>query len=304
MVEVREARYFIAVAEELHFGRAALRLHMSQPPLSQAIKSIETRLGVSLLQRSTREVRLTPAGSVFLGRCRAIVAAAADAEEAVRQAASGQLGDLRIGAVTSAFIDPLPTILRVFAETHPRVEVHLEETDTHTAVQALLEHQLDIALVRQLATPPNLDRERLRRERFVLAIPAAWAPAKQRWNLRAAADLPWVWLPREISPDYHDMVVACCRAAGFSPLARHTARSITSQLTMVASGLGVALVPGSAGHRGGDKHTTFIEIEKAAMIELAAVWRRGATAIIDGFLASARAAIRDDDVDVRPAPTD
>lgn len=211
MVEVREARYFIAVAEELHFGRAADRLHMSQPPLSQAIKAIESRLGVSLLQRSTREVRLTPAGSVFLDRCRGLVAAAADAENAARQAASGQLGDLRIGAVTSAFTDPLPEILRVFAQLHPRVEVHLAEVDTHEAIQALFDHRLDAAVVRQLATAPGLERERLRQERFVLAVPAALAGSIGGRALRSAAELPWIWLPRAISPDYHDQVVACCR---------------------------------------------------------------------------------------------
>jgi DNA-binding transcriptional LysR family regulator len=289
MVEVREARYFIAVAEELHFGRAAERLHMSQPPLSQAIKAIEGRLGVSLLQRSTREVRLTPAGSVFLNRCRALVAIAEDAGVAARQAASGQLGDLRIGAVTSAFTDPLPQILRAFGEAHPRVEVRLEEVDTHVAVQALRDHRLDVAVVRKLATAPDLQRERLRQESFVLAVPAALAGMIGRNALRSAAELPWIWLPREISPDYHDQVVACCRSANFSPEARHLARSITSQLTMVACGLGVALVPENAARPDQVEHMVLFDIGKSVAIELAVVWRQGTNAVIDGFLTCARA---------------
>lgn len=290
MVEVREARYFIAVAEELHFGRAAERLHMSQPPLSQAIKAIEGRLNVTLLQRSTREVRLTPAGSVFLDRCRALVAAADDAGIAARQAATGQLGELRIGAVTSAFTDPLPQILRDFTQAHPRVDLHLEEVDTHVAIQALRDHRLDVAVVRSLATATDLERERLRQEPFLLAVPASMASAIGRHALRSAAELPWIWLPRQISPDYHDQIVACCRSANFSPEARHLARSITSQLAMVDSGLGVALVPESAARSGNHEHTAFFDIEKSVTIELAVIWRRGPNAVIDGFLTCARAA--------------
>lgn len=290
MVEVREARYFIAVAEELHFGRAAERLHMSQPPLSQAIKAIEGRLNVTLLQRSTREVRLTSAGSVFLDRCRALVAAADDAGIAARQAATGQLGELRIGAVTSAFTDPLPQILRDFTQAHPRVDLHLEEVDTHVAIQALRDHRLDVAVVRSLATATDLERERLRQEPFLLAVPASMAGAIGRHALRSAAELPWIWLPRQISPDYHDQIVACCRSANFSPEARHLARSITSQLAMVDSGLGVALVPESAARSGNHEHTTFFDIEKSVTIELAVIWRRGPNAVIDGFLTCARAA--------------
>jgi DNA-binding transcriptional LysR family regulator len=268
MIEVREARYFIAVAEELHFGRAAERLHMSQPPLSQTIKILESRLGVELLHRSTREVRLTTAGSVFLERCRALVGAATSAEEAARQAASGQIGRLRIAAVTSAFIDPLPRILADLREAHPLVDIRLEEVDTHQAVPALRRREIDVALVRQLATPTDCARVSLRQERFVLAIPAQWADGiEQSRDLASAASLPWVWLPRSISPDYHDQVVACCRAADVSPDAHHVARSITSQLAMVACGLGVALVPESA----------------AGSME-----GRANDTLVDGFLTSAR----------------
>jgi hypothetical protein len=109
MIEIREARYFIAVAEELHFGRAAERLHMSQPPLSQVVKALEHRLGVLLLNRTTRQVTLTPAGTVFLDRCRELVATAQAADSAARAAADGQTGQLSIGAVTSAFTAAHPT---------------------------------------------------------------------------------------------------------------------------------------------------------------------------------------------------
>ena len=291
MVDVREARYFVAVAEELHFGRAAARLHMSQPPLSQVVKALEIRLGVELLARSTREVRLTPAGAVFLDRCRTVIAASQAADAAARRAAMGQVGELRISAVTSAFADPLPAILADFQDSHPDVDIRLGEVDTHVAIQALRRGETDIALVRQLATPPGCQRTTLRRENFVLAVPRVWAErADQAWTLQSVADLPWIWLPRAISPDYHDQVVACCRAAGFSPQARHTARSITSQLAMVASGLGVALVPESATGHGHDGHpaTHVVTLDRPTTIELAGVWRRDDNVLVDAFLASAR----------------
>jgi DNA-binding transcriptional LysR family regulator len=296
MVEVREARYFIAVAEELHFGRAAERLHMSQPPLSQVVKALEHRLGVQLLNRTTRQVTLTPAGIVFLDRCRVLVADAQAAAAAARAAADGQTGQLSIGAVTSAFLHPLPAALEHFMHGHPGVDVRVEEIDSHMAVQALRRRELDVTLVRQLAVPSDCVRLSLRTERFLLAMPPRWSAKFDQpvAGLAVAADLPWVWIPRTISPDYHDQVVACCRTAGFAPDARHTARSITSQLSMVACGLGVALVPESATQQRpaeADEGIHFTLVEDSAEIDLAAVCRRGANGLIHGFLDSVRAVL-------------
>jgi DNA-binding transcriptional LysR family regulator len=291
MVDVREARYFIAVAEELHFGRAAERLHMSQPPLSQAIKVIERRLGVTLLHRTTREVALTPAGTVFLDRCRVLVGAAESADAAAQAVAEGAAGQLRIGAVTSAFLDPLPAALEHFRRHRPAVEIRVEEVDSHVGVQAVRRRELDVAFVRQLATPSDCVRARVRTERFVLAVPAAWALPASAEGLALAADLPWVWIPRTISPDYHDQIVAACRAAGFAPDARHTAHSIVSQLAMVACGLGVALVPESATQqlRVPEEQSIHLRpLQNSATIELAAVWRRGPNRLVEGLLDSTR----------------
>jgi DNA-binding transcriptional LysR family regulator len=291
MVDLREARYFIAVAEELHFGRAAERLHMSQPPLSQAIKAIERRLGVTLLHRTTREVALTPAGTVFLDRCRVLVGAAESADAAAQAVAEGAAGQLRIGAVTSAFRDPLPAALEHFRRHRPAVEIRVEEVDSHVGVQAVRRRELDVAFVRQLATPSDCVRARVRTEHFVLAVPAAWALRGSAEGLALAADLPWVWIPRTISPDYHDQIVACCRAAGFAPDAHHTAQSIVSQLAMVACGLGVALVPESATQQPHMPEKQSIQLRRlpnSATIELAAVWRRGPNRLVEGLLDSTR----------------
>ena len=280
MLEVREARYFVAVAEELHFGRAAERLHMSQPPLSQTIKALEKRLGTQLLTRTTRAVALTSAGEVLLEQCRLLVNLADEAETTTRDAASGQLGRLRIGAVTSAFFEPLPELLAEFRNKHPRVEVVLRELNTQDAVRALDDHGIDIALVRWLATPHGIARRTLRKEVFVLAVPAAWDHiAADIVDLADAAGEQWIWIPRHINSDYHDQIVACCRQSGFSPVVTNTAHSIASQLAMVACGIGVAIVPDTAVEHGLNEQglVRFVRIKNPTTIDLAALWLEDTT---------------------------
>ena len=285
MVEVREARYFIAVAEELNFGRAAARLQMSQPPLSAAIKAIEKRLGVLLLHRTTREVTLTSTGTVFLDQCRVVVAAAQAADSAARQAAEGQAGELRIGAVTTAFMDPLSGALERYAHSHPLVDVRVREVDTHVGVELLQRRELDIALLRQLSAPKGCARIALKQEPFVLVVPAGLTtPKGLSRDLALGAELPWIWIPRALTPEYHDQVASCCRAAGFTPQAQHLAQSINSQLVMVASGLGVALVPeGSVRGHLADSIKT-IRLQQTMTIDLAAVWHQSGNRLVADFL--------------------
>lgn len=291
-LELREARYFVAVAEELSFRRAAERLHMSQPPLSQVVKALEQRLGVQLLRRSTREVTLTAAGQVFLDRCRELLSSAEAAEDAARAAAGGAVGRLRLAAVTSAFVHPLPGALERFARDYPLVELRVRETDTHVAVEDLRRGDLDIAFVRQLGVPRGLHRLTLHTERFALALPAFWeGSGRPVRRLLDAADLPWVWVPREVAPDYHDQVVACCRAAGFAPDARHTTSSIFSQLAMVGCGLGVALVPAAVAQQTGlpSASVRLLPLDDSPTIDLAAVWRQDGSPLVEALLASVAA---------------
>lgn len=291
MIEVREARYFVAVAEELNFGRAAERLQMSQPPLSSAVKAIEKRLGVLLLNRTTRHVVLTSAGNVFLERCRRLVAAAHDAETAARLAAEGQLGELRIGAVTTAFTHVLPQALAAHAHSHPGVEVSIREVDTHLGSELLQRREIDIAVVRHGPTRSWLRHVTLTSEPFVLAAPAGWTlPSNLRNHLAEAADLPWVWIPRSGTPDYHDQVASCCRNAGFTPRARHTAQSISSQLTMVAAGLGVALVPESSAARQDGIQT--VRVRTPLTIAMSALFRTDADLLVAEFIDALVAASR------------
>ncbi|MFJ5957262.1 LysR substrate-binding domain-containing protein [Paenarthrobacter sp. NPDC092416] len=290
MIEVRQARYFIAVAEELHFGRAAERLMMSQPPLSQAILQLERLLGTSLLTRSSRSVLLTDAGKLFLDECRLLVQASERAEEVAARSKSGMAGTLRLGSVTSAFDGLLPDILDTFRGAWPDVELEVSEIDTHHGRDRLLRRELDVAIIRQPGSDRGLRSVPLRRDRFVLALPETHAQAAGvgAVDLARFRDDSWVWLPRAISPDYHDEMVAACRQAGFSPHARHLANSIQSQLAMVGCGLGVTLVPRSS--LGARRGLVARELsQRVDLVELSLVSRTGTSeTIADNFIECAR----------------
>lgn len=294
MVEVRQARYFIAVAEELHFGRAADRLNMSQPPLSQAILQLERQLGTKLLNRSSRTVWLTEAGRMFLEQCRLLVNASERAREIAEQANAGLAGSLRIGAVASAFSEVLPQILRRFRESRPLVELHVQEIDTHHGRDALLRRELDAAVIRQTVTGRQLNSVPLTSDHFVIAMPENHPLAADEGvvDLSDFRDDSWVWLPRHISPDYHDELVAACRQAGFSPEAQHYANSIHSQLAMVECGLGVTLVPESSVQRQ-PRALVWRELRKRIdLVELSLVSRAGDDEpLVDHFIACSRSDI-------------
>ncbi|MFF4352941.1 LysR family transcriptional regulator [Streptomyces sp. NPDC001530] len=246
MIEVRQARYFLAVAETLHFGRAAEQLAMSQPPLSQAILQLERQLDARLFDRSGRKVTLTETGRAFAAECRKLLAAAQHAQEVATQTEAGLVGILRIGVVTSALSEPLLGTIAAFRHARPRVDLQITEVDTASAQEALLRHEIDIAVVRPSTPVRGLRIQPWRHDQFVIALPADHplaADAPSPVDLARFADEPWVWLRREASPDYHDQLMATCRRAGFSPDVRHLANSILTQLAMATCGLGVTLVP-------------------------------------------------------------
>ena len=288
MVEVRQAKYFIAVAEELNFSRAADRLNMSQPPLSQAILQLERQLGITLLSRSSRSVLLTDAGVLFLEQCRLLVGASERAREVAALATGGLAGTLRIGAVTSAFSATLPQILQRFRASRPLVELHVQEIDSHHGRDALERRELDVAVIRQAVTGKRLKSVPLRRDHFVVAMPEdhRLAGGEGPASLADFRDDAWVWLPRHISPDYHDELVAACRQAGFSPEAQHSANSIHSQLAMVRCGLGVTLSPESS-VRQQPQGLVWRELRKRVdLVELSVVVRAGGQEpLVEHFIA-------------------
>ena len=249
-MELRHIRYFIAVAEECHFGRAAERLHIAQPPLSQQIKQLEAELGVQLLTRSTRRVELTQAGERYLERARSIIAAVDEAgREAVRVDA-GELGRVAVGFVGSTTYELLPRLARVLREDFPGIELDLRgEMLTPDQVAALHAGMLDLAFLRPPVRDPDLKLKVLRREPLVVVLPESHPLAGlAEVPLDALAGEPFITYPSQHRSVTFDAVFDACLAAGFEPEVRQEVAETSTLVSFVAAGIGVALVPASVQH--------------------------------------------------------
>jgi DNA-binding transcriptional LysR family regulator len=257
MIELRRLQAFVAVAEEGHITRAADRLGMAQPPLSRMIAGLETELGVRLLQRLPRGVRLTDAGLALLEEARAVLQRAGTVTDAVRRAARGEQGRLAIGFTMSAAIHPLvPAAMRRFHTALPQVRVELDEAGTADLVDALLHGRLDAAFVR--APVGNLSAlvvDHLLDEPMLVALPAAHPLAANPLDpvaLSALASENFVFYRRETGPGMQDAIAAACHQAGFSPNVVQEARRLPATLSLVAVGLGISIVPFSMRRMGID----------------------------------------------------
>jgi DNA-binding transcriptional LysR family regulator len=243
-LELRLVRYFVAVAEELHFGRAAQRLRMAQPGLSQQIKSLEHLLGVRLLERTSRQVRLTAAGELLLQEGRRLVAQAERVTDLVRRAGLGQLGTVAVAAIGSATYDVVPRLLREHRRRFPDVEVVLREMSTPAQVQALRGGEVDVGFLRLPADTAGLLAHTVREDRMALMLPDAHPLArKSRIRVRDLAREPLILFPAAPRPSWADTVVAACREAGFEPIVAQEAMESATVVSFVAAGVGVALVP-------------------------------------------------------------
>ena len=251
MFDLRQLRYFVAVAEELSFTRAAVRLHLSQPPLSQQIQALEQDLGVRLLERTKRRVALTEPGRIFLEQARQILAKAAEARSLAVAAAAGYSGQLRLAYTVSVSFHPaLPRTLLRYGQVAPNVRLKLNEMYTEPQYAALLADELDVGFVRNDPAHPQ-DARRLRitaidREPLLLALPSGHALAS-RPSLRLAevAGNAFVSQPRELAATLYDRLVTLANLAGFQPTIAQHAQQINGLLALVAAGLGLALVPAS-----------------------------------------------------------
>lgn len=244
-MELRHLRYFVAVAEERHFGRAADRLHMAQPPLSQAIRQLESDLGVVLLHRTTRRVDLTDAGTAYLSRARSILAEVEDAGQEARRVAAGAVGHLSLGCVGSATYSLLPALSRHLAAELPGVDFAFRgEMLAPDQVEALRTGEIDVALLRPPVADLSLTVTPLRRDRLVVALPADH-PLASRRQVRmadlAGADL--IVHSADRRSVMYDVVVGLFRDAGLDPHVRHEVGETSTLVTLVAGGLGVAVVP-------------------------------------------------------------
>ena len=244
-------RYFAVLAEELHFGRAAERLAMTQPPLSSGIKALEDELGVRLFERSSRHVALTPAGHAYLAEVRAVLDRVARASETARAVAAGQQGRLDIGFAGSMVYRDLPRIVRAFEASAPGIEVNLREMSSSEQIDALLHRQLHAGFINASAVPPRLRCQPLAGDHFVCCLP-------ERHRLAHASAVPlsalvqetFVMFARDVAPANHDNVIALFQRAGIHPRTRHAARQWLTVAALVALGMGVALVPASLAQAG------------------------------------------------------
>lgn len=244
---IRQLWMFLAVAEERHFGRAAKRLNMSQPPLTEQIKVLEQSLKLQLFNRSRRGTQLSPAGAAILPAVQQFAGQVERLERVIREVAAGQSGVLHVGAITSAMLETVPPVLDALKQAHPDLTVFVSEIDSVDAIPALEAGELDLAFVRVDGEVGNgIAVMPLSEDRLAVAVqkdhPLAALP---RVRLRALADEQLVMSSRQVSPVYFDMLTSVCRSHGLTPRVMHEVRSVTSQIAYVGCGQGVALVPSS-----------------------------------------------------------
>lgn len=289
-MELRQLRYFVAVAEELHFRRAAAQLHISQPPLSQQIARLEQELGCRLLNRTRRRVELTPAGEAFLRDARAMLGELEVTIATVRRIDAGQAGLLRVAFVGSALLSIVPGIVQRFRRGRPNVEIELRERSTLEQLRALNAGVADVGLVRPPIDPdPALRAEVVMRERTVAAIPSGHRLAKlRRVPLERFAAEPLVLFPREQAPGFHDLLTRRLAATGTAPQVVQYAPEMLTIIGLVAAGIGVSPVPASVARLALDG-VTYRPLTGAPATELLAVTRADdESPLVEAFVADAR----------------
>lgn len=294
-MELRHLRYFIALAEELHFGRAAQRLAISQPPLSVAIRQLEDQIGARLFERSSKEVRLTTAGAHLLPRARLLLEESRQMTADVRGVARGQAGHLRVGFVASSIYRGLPQAILDFQKRLPQVRLDITELNSSEQVTAVSAGRLDLGVIHESHLPGNLSSVVLGKEPFLCCLPAEHPlAARQRIDLKSLEGERLVLFSRSASPAYHEQVLGLCRGAGFEPEHLHEVRHWLTVVALVSRGVGVALVP-YAMHRTRLPQARFLPLEgRHPPSTSLAIWRKGPdNPLIDRLVDSLRNALAD-----------
>lgn len=284
-MELRHLHYFLAVAEELNFSRAADRLHMAQPPLSQQIRQLESELGFSLFHRTKRRVQLTEAGQIFLVEVQQVLRQLEQAVEIGRQASRGDVGQLAIGFVSSTAYNILPPILQTFRRQVPGVVLELQELTTREQLQALAEGKLDIGFVRPPVEEPGFESATIFQEPLIVALPEAHSlRTASTLSVRSLANELFIMFPRAIAPGLYDPIISLCRQAGFSPQVVQEAIQMQTIVSLVAAEMGVAIVPLSLQNLQRQGVVYKLLQEPTPMVEVTVVWRTEPAPTVQRFL--------------------
>jgi DNA-binding transcriptional LysR family regulator len=284
-IELRHLRYFLAVAEEQHFGRAAARLGIAQPPLSQQIQRLEAALGVTLFDRTQRRATLTAAGRVLAARAPAVLEAAASLAEDVREVSRGRSGVLRIGTGASASLGIVPEMIARFRASYPDVVVRFDDRTSMPHEERLRQRLIDIALMRDPVA--GMRATVVREERLLAVVPSTHRLARRRTvRVEELRNEPFVLFPRESAPQFHDEVQAAFGRAGFTARVVAQATEWATVAGMVAAGMGIGVAPDSVATmpRAG---TSYVQLRDADVrVRLLAVSRDEENPLVDAFLSS------------------
>ena len=258
-MDLRQLRHFVSVAAELHFGRAAERLHMTQPPLSQSIRALEEELGVPLFQRTKRSVKLTTVGARWLPHAQRVLDEAAALPVTAERLQRGEIGALRLAFVSTADYHILPELISRYKTRYPQMDVSLQEATSDWQIEALEADQIDAGLVippPEGAFPAALRYRPLLREPLAAAVPTAWLNSgkiksgTRRLAFAAVKNEPLILFPRRSAPAFHDIITGFYARHGVAPRLGQEAIQMQTIVSLVSAGLGMALVPWSMRHLG------------------------------------------------------
>lgn len=289
-ITFRQLQHFLALAEHLHFGRAARQLNISQPPLSASLRQLEEHLGFQLIERTSKSVRLTPAGAVFAEHAARILGQLQSAQEIAGQTARGTVGTLTVAFVPSMLYRRLPALLKAFQERFPQVDLHLQEMNSTRQIEQLLSHKIDVGFVHATPFPDAIATLPLEVERLVCCVPRQHRLAgRSHVSLRELAGERILVFARGFAAHYHDRIVGLLRAAHVEPHLNYHIQHWFTVVALVSQGMGVSIVPRSLS-RSHAADVAFIELdEPAAEHQVALAWRKDANSdACRAFVASIR----------------
>jgi DNA-binding transcriptional LysR family regulator len=287
-IELRQLKYFVAVADEKHFGRAAQRLNMTQPPLSQAIQHLENQLGAQLFIRTTRHIQLSAAGHALLPEARRLLAQADLLPRLVQRAANGETGELRLAFISIADYSILPPVLRTFQQGHQSVKMELIEATSDRQLDLLEKAEIDLGFL--IAPIPEsllntLHYKKMRSEALILAVPESEAHRNAPQDLNTYKDLPLILFPRKIAPALHDSILSCFGSAGLTPVISQEAIQMQTIIALVSANMGIALVPESVSNLKRPGVTYFPLKQSQDALEIGIAWRKdNPSPVLQAFL--------------------